>query len=67
MKVINGAVKSFNKKRNGIFSSKKSSMLKTRASSIYRELIEEGCHPNDIISLSSHLISFVTTDLKSRK
>jgi hypothetical protein len=67
MKVINGAVKSFNKKRSEMFPSQKSSMLKSKASSIYRELIEEGCNPNDIISLSTQLISFVTTDLKSKK
>lgn len=45
----------------------KSLALEIRASSIYQELIKEGCQPKDIISLSSHLISFVTTDLKLKE
>lgn len=50
--------------RRAAFSGDKATLLETRASSIYQELIEEGCIPNDIISLSTHLISLVTTDLK---
>ena len=41
--------------------------LKRRAALIYRQLVEEGCLANDIISLSAQLLSFVTDDLKAKR
>ena len=38
--------------------------VKVLASSIYRQLQDEGCAPRDIISVSSQLIDLVTTELQ---
>ena len=38
--------------------------IKSRADNIYQQLKSEGCVPKDIISLSTHLLSFVETELK---
>ena len=37
--------------------------VKLLASSIYRQLQDEGCEPRDIISVSSQLIDLVTHEL----
>lgn len=37
--------------------------LKLLASSIFKQLQEEGCEPRDIISVSSQLIDLVTTEI----
>jgi hypothetical protein len=39
-------------------------IVKILASSIYRQLQDEGCAPRDIISVSSQLIDLVTTELQ---
>lgn len=39
-------------------------IVKILASSIYRQLQDEGCLPRDIISVSSQLINLVTTELQ---
>lgn len=67
MKVTHWAKKPFNNPKSEALSAKQTLMSKTRASTIYHQLIEEGCLPKDIISLSTHLISLVTTDLKMNK
>lgn len=38
--------------------------VKSLASSIFRQLQEEGCMPRDIISVSSQLIDLVTSELQ---
>lgn len=38
--------------------------VKLLASSIYRQLQDEGCEARDIISVSSQLIDLVTTELQ---
>ena len=40
--------------------------VKTLASSIFKHLRNEGCQPNDIISVSSHLLSLVTTEISKQ-
>lgn len=37
--------------------------IKLLASSIFKQLQEEGCEPRDIISVSSQLIDLVTTEI----
>ena len=37
--------------------------LKILASSIFRHLRSEGCAPADIINVSTHLLSLVTTEI----
>jgi cytochrome c-type biogenesis protein CcmH/NrfF len=39
--------------------------VKTLANSIFKQLRSEGCQTNDIISVSSHLISLITDEIKS--
>ena len=57
----------YDNKSRADFATQKSAQLRTRASSLYHELVTEGYMPNDIISLSAQLLSFVTADLKMKK
>jgi hypothetical protein len=41
--------------------------LRHLADSIYKQLQSEGCHPKDIIGVSSQLLSLVTTELGEKK